>query len=270
MESLLRAGHVVPLSALIESPHHDARDRRPQPRFAVTFDDDHAGYVETVVPALRALGVPATFFLSGRVLHGLPPYWWTSVESSLRTHGFDHTRDTLGISAPTVADLVVALERSGRAAELTRRLPSVSETPMTAAHVRVLSNEGMTIGFHTLHHPVLTMQSADNLEAALTIGRRELETAAGARVDLLAYPHGLANAIVADATELAGYTAAFATGGRPITATSDRFLLGRWEPGPLEGAEFSAALAMRLLRWPAASRTMRHTGRVRTEAATVV
>jgi len=270
MESLLRAGDVVPLSELIASPHDTAGARRSRPRFALTFDDDHSGYVETVLPALRAVGVPATFFLSGRVLHGLPPYWWASVESSLRTHGFAVTRDTLGIGGHTVADLVAALECSGRAAEITRRLPPASETPMTAEHVRVLSNEGMTIGFHTLHHPVLTAQESGDLDAALTIGRRELEAAAGARVDLLAYPHGQADAMVADAAERAGFAAAFATGGRPITATSDRFLLGRWEPGPLEPAEFNAAVAMRLLRWPTAPRTKRRPRRVGATAATAV
>jgi peptidoglycan/xylan/chitin deacetylase (PgdA/CDA1 family) len=252
VEALLRAGEVVPLSELIGSTPYGSR-----PRFALTFDDDHAGYVETVLPALRALSVPATFFLSGRTLHDLPPYWWTTVESSLRTHGFDFTRTTLGIGGRTIEDLAIALERSGRAAELTSRLPPAREAAMTAEHVRVLSDEGMTIGFHTLHHPVLTMESQRSLEEALTEGRRELASAAGAAVDLLAYPHGKADSVVAEAVERAGYAAAFAAGGRPIAATSDRFLLDRWEPGRLEADELATHVAMRLLRPPTSPRAMR-------------
>jgi peptidoglycan/xylan/chitin deacetylase (PgdA/CDA1 family) len=266
VETLLHTGDIVPVSELIESPRQQQR-----PRFALTFDDDHDGYVATVLPALRALGVSATFFLSGRALHGLPPYWWTSVERSLRTRGLEFTRDTLGLGgARTVEDLAAALERSGQAAQLVGRLPSVNELSMTAADIRALTDAGMTIGFHTLHHPILTMQSGPALETALVDGRRELAAAAGATVDLLAYPHGRANAAVADAAEQAHYVAAFASGGRPITATSDAFLLDRWEPGRLETDELSAHLAMRLLRPPTPPRAMRRKRPRPTEVPTAV
>jgi peptidoglycan/xylan/chitin deacetylase (PgdA/CDA1 family) len=253
VELLLDAGDIVPVRELVESPRREQR-----PRFALTFDDDHTGYVETVLPALEARRVPATFFLSGRALHGLPPYWWTSVECSLRTHGLDFTRKTLGVAAQTVGNIAVELEQSGRAAQLVSRLPPVNEPPMTSADVRALAQAGMTIGFHTLHHPVLTTQSGRALEAALNDGRLELAIAAGTGVDFLAYPHGRASAGVAEAAERANYAAAFTTGGRPITPDSDRFLLDRWEPGRLEADEFGAQLAMRLLRPPTPTRANRH------------
>jgi peptidoglycan/xylan/chitin deacetylase (PgdA/CDA1 family) len=252
VEALRRAGDVVPLSELLDTPPRGSR-----PRFALTFDDDHAGYVSTVLPTLRALGVPATFFLSGRTLHGLPPYWWTSVESSLRTYGLDFTRDTLGVGGHTAAEIASELEESGQAPQLASRLPPVTEPSMTAADIRALAQAGMTIGFHTLHHPVLTMQSSHELEATLNDGRRELVAAAGSPVDFLAYPHGRTNDVVAEAAERSQFKAAFATGGRPITSSSNRFLLGRWEPGPLAADELNAHVAMRLLRPPTPPSRMR-------------
>jgi peptidoglycan/xylan/chitin deacetylase (PgdA/CDA1 family) len=265
LEALLRVGNIVPLRQLLEPSRQSQR-----PRIALTFDDDHAGYVGTVVPELQALGVPATFFLSGRSLHGLPPYWWTSVEQSLRIHGLDYTRRALGVSGETVAHLAVALERSPCAAELVSRLPPVDEAQPTAADIRAMARAGMTIGFHTLHHPVLSNLAGRDLELALTDGRRELAAAAGTEVDLLAYPHGLATTAVAEAAERAGYAAAFATGGRPISATSDRFLLDRWEPGALDADELGAQAAMRLMRSPTRPRAMRRGCAVRIEAATIV
>jgi peptidoglycan/xylan/chitin deacetylase (PgdA/CDA1 family) len=119
---------------------------------------------------------------------------------------------------------------------------------MPVEDIGALTAAGMTVGFHTLRHPVLTTLSAAARETALTEGRDALAAAAGAPVDLLAYPHGLANADVTAAAERAGFRAAYAAGGRPITAQSDRFLLGRWDPGVLEGEAFAAALALRLLR----------------------
>jgi peptidoglycan/xylan/chitin deacetylase (PgdA/CDA1 family) len=252
VEALLRVGDVVPLAQLLEPARLSHR-----PRIALTFDDDHAGYVGIVVPELQALGVAATFFLSGRSLHGLPPYWWTSVEQSIRTHGLDRTRRLLGLSGGTVADLAIALERSPQAAQLASRLPHVDEPCMTAADIRALARAGMTIGFHTLHHPVLSTLAEGPLEAALTEGRRELAAAAGAPVDLLAYPHGRVTAEVADAAERAAFLAAFAAGGHPITTSSDRFLLDRWEPGPLRPDELGAAVAMRLMRSPTAPHSVR-------------
>lgn len=265
LHALLRLGEVVPLAQLL-----DPGLRGQRPRFALTFDDDHGGYVGTVLPVLQALGVPATFFLSGRSLHGLPPYWWTSVEHSLRTQGLDDTRRALGVSGDTVADLAVALERSRRAPQLASRLPRVDEAQPTAADIRAMARAGMTIGFHTLHHPILSDLAGRDLESALTDGRRELAAAAGTDVDLLAYPHGRATIAVAEAAARAGYAAAFATGGRPISATSDRFLLDRWEPGALDADELGAQAAMRLLRSPTQPRAIRRGRALRIDTATIV
>lgn len=253
LESLLDAGDIVPLRELVESVRAP-RGRRP--RFALTFDDDHDRYVEVVLPVLESCGAAATFFLSGRALHGLPPYWWARVENSLRTYGLDVTRKALGVDGNTVEDIVVALEQSGQATELADQLSPVSEPAMTAADIRALARSAMTIGFHTLNHPVLTMQPAGELAAVLNHGRRELAAASGVSIDFLAYPHGRANAFVAEAAEAAGYTAAFTGGGRSITTTSDRFLLDRWEPGRLGSDDFAAHLAMRLLRPPTPPRAM--------------
>jgi peptidoglycan/xylan/chitin deacetylase (PgdA/CDA1 family) len=252
LDALLQLGQIVPLRQLLQPPPAGA-----PPRFAITFDDDHAGYVDTVLPELQSHGVTATFFLSGRALHGLPPYWWTFVEESLRTRGLDYTRKTLGLTGGTAADLAVALERSPSASELTSQLPHPTQPTMTAAHIRTLSDAGMTIGFHTLHHPILSTLAGHELHAALTMGRDELAVAADRPIDLLAYPHGKATSDVAAAAKGASYVAAFATGGRPITSSSDRFLLHRWEPGPLTGAELRAAIALRLLRAPTRSQSAR-------------
>jgi peptidoglycan/xylan/chitin deacetylase (PgdA/CDA1 family) len=130
---------------------------------------------------------------------------------------------------------------------------------MTSADVQALARAGMTIGFHTLHHPLLTTQTGRALEAALSDGRFDLAKAAGTNVDFLAYPHGRASTAVAEAAEQADYAAAFTAGGRPITDSSDRFLLDRWEPGGLAPDEFGAQLAMRLLRPPTPARENRQT-----------
>ncbi len=252
LHALLSIGHIVPLAQLLE-PARPGEGTR----FSITFDDDDAGYVGTVLPDLHALGITATFFLSGRTLHALPPHWSTFVEHSIHSIGLESTSRTLGLDARTPADLALALERWPQAHNVADRLPTPDEPQLTVADIRSLVRAGMTIGFHTLHHPLLSMLKGPELETAMSVGRQELAAAAGTAVDLLAYPYGRATSCVAESAQRSGYFAAFVTGGRPVAPWSDRFLLARWEPGQLSADEFSAEVALRLLRAPTPSRGSR-------------
>lgn len=251
LQALAAIGEIVPLARLLEMPPAST------PRFALTFDDDDVRHVNNALPILDEAGATATFFLSGRELHGLPPYWWTLVEHSLRIRGFEATQRLLGLPGRTPEELAFALECSPRAEQIVETLGGADEPLMTAADVQTLARAGMTIGFHTLHHPIVSRLSGPELDTAMTLGRHDLESAAGVPVDLFAYPFGRANAAAAAAAERAGFRAAFATGGRPVTPRSDPFMLARWEPGTLHGDAFVAAVALRLLRPPALSREHR-------------
>ena len=157
----------------------------------------------------------------------------------------------LGLEASTLPELAAAVEDAPHL--LPRRIPELmeaTEPPMAVDDIRALADAGMTIGFHTLHHPVMTALDGSALDAALAEGRRELADAAGATVAFLAYPHGRANDAVAAAVERAGFVAAVTAREHAITHNSDRFLLGRWDPHSLNGDAFSAAVAFRLLRPP--------------------
>lgn len=245
LQVLLNVGRIVPLNQLLQPPRAGEG-----PRFAISFDDDRAEYVDTIVPELEEFGVTATFFLSGRALHGLPPYWWTYVEHSLLLHGFERTSKMLGLEATAPVDSALALERSTEAQSLVERLPVPTERPMTGADIRSLAGAGMAIGFHTLHHPLLETLPEAELTMALSLGREALAATAGTPVDMLAYPYGRATTNVAAAAQRAGYSAAFVGGGRPISRWSDPYLLARWEPGALTGAEMAAQTPLRLLRRP--------------------
>ncbi len=75
LEVLAEVGEIAPLEVLLQD-----RDRHARPRFAVTFDDDYVTHLDHALPVLQALDAPATFFLSGRALHGLGSYWFELLE----------------------------------------------------------------------------------------------------------------------------------------------------------------------------------------------
>ena len=150
VEALLTMGDIVPAGELITSQ----RSRRP--RFALTFDDDYATHFSYVLPVLRELSVPATFFLSGRALHGLGPYWWEVLESRMRQDGPDRVATGAGRSqCGTASHRRGVRGRPGRQQPPRGRLGRTPATSCARTRWRLLAAAGMTIGFHTVTHPVL-------------------------------------------------------------------------------------------------------------------
>jgi peptidoglycan/xylan/chitin deacetylase (PgdA/CDA1 family) len=244
LEALAELGDIVDLPRLLDPPANRRRSR-----FALTFDDDYPHHAAHALPVLRELGVPGTFFLSGRVLHGLGPYWWERLEALIAADGLAAAGSALGIAAGSAPALAAACETdTGARRRLTAIAPGGVERPLGVDGIQALAAAGMTLGFHTVEHRLLPSLNDQRLAAALSTGRAELAAVAGQPLTLLAYPHGKADARVARAVQAAGYRAAWTGWPRPAGAGDDRFLLGRWEPGPLELDAFVAAVAIRLHR----------------------
>lgn len=243
LDQILELGDIVPLpSMLADAPV------RSRPRFALTFDDDSLSHHEVVLPVLRDRGASATFFLGGRSLHGLGPLWFEILDGLVLSRGVTEVARSLGIAATDVRQLA---ERCERDPHLQRAIVSESAVVaehLSARHIAGLEEAGMTIGFHTLHHPLLTGLSGDALDAALTEGRAELEDVVGHRIDLFAYPHGKADGVVRGGVRRAGYVAAWTGRPRAFTSRDDPYRLGRWESGRLLGPALDARVLTTLHR----------------------
>jgi peptidoglycan/xylan/chitin deacetylase (PgdA/CDA1 family) len=250
VDLLSAVGDVVPLDTLLEP----SGDRR-RPRFAITFDDDYVEHLTHVRAVLSESGVPATFFLSGRVLQGLGAYWWEQLEWLIADRGVRRTARTLGLPPGTPRQLAAACETD---VDAQRRLaveaPADTGARLDGVAIQTLAGTpGVTIGFHTVRHELLTRLDDAALRTALTEGRADLEALVGRRLAMFAYPHGKAGRRVAAAVRAAGYRAAWTGAPAPIRQRDDRFLLGRWECGPLDAESLVASVAVRLHRSAAAS-----------------
>lgn len=252
LQALRDTVDLVTLDELL-SEERDTNERlkaRHRPAVAVTFDDDLKSHAEHALPILRELGVPATFFLSGRALHGQGPYGFQQLEALLLAHGAKETMALLGVSVLHTPDLVLACERSPRlrqrVRELAARLPATDM--LDGAGIAALSRGGMSVGFHTTDHQVLPDLDDMALDNAVTHGHQTLAAAAGAAVRHFAYPYGKADSRSAAAVRRAGFVAAFTGECRPIRRSDDRYRLGRWEPGPVSTDDLLRRLAVRLHR----------------------
>ena len=237
----------------------EAVSRRGRAAIAVTFDDDLPSHAEHALPVLRELGVPAAFFLSGRALHGLGPYWFQQLEALLVAHGERRAAALLHLSGRRAGEMVLACVANAHLRRRVRDLSAGLPAPRILERdaITALSTGGMTIGFHTVEHDVLPELRGNDLDHAVSRGREDLAIAAGAGVHYFAYPYGKADTRAAAAVCRAGFKAAFTGSPQPVRDGVDRHRLGRWEPGPLDIDELLVNVAVRLHRLGLQS-TQRH------------
>ncbi len=255
LRHLRRRYRVVPATEILAA----ARMRRRWQRYpvAITFDDDLAEHVSAALPALRRAGLTATFFLTGASLDEPHAFWWEDLQRAvddraIAADGLPHVDAgaTLKRSPRAILDLagtIVGLPREQRdevAVALREATgPPSQDSGLRTHDVRALSDAGCTVGFHTLRHDPLPGLSDTELVEALREGREALAAAADARVDLIAYPHGKADARVTEAARAAGFKLGFTTARGAVTADTDPLRI------PRTVADISAGeLALRLAR----------------------
>jgi len=256
LEALGDIGPIVPLAAA---------GQHRGPSFALTFDDDGYEHSAHVLPVLSELGVPATFFLSGRWLHEIGPYWWEVLEDRVASDGLAGVVAEVAASAAASRELEPSSLRDVRSAsDLARlvvgtdatqvfRASTTDRKAMSDDDLRQLVDAGMEIGFHTRDHPVMTRLDSSALLEAATAGCDQLASAAAVPVTRFSYPHGRAGHREAAAVASAGFQSAFTTAQRPTGRRTDPMLAGRWEPGARSVDDFLVGVLQRLVRRPSGS-----------------
>ncbi len=257
----LRAHYrVVPASQLLDEV---AQTRRGDlPAVALTFDDDLPSHTETAAPFLQRAGLPGTFFLCGTSLGGETALWWDDLESLVEgdrgssgtTLPHDSVFDPLRRGAPgaihAVAEEIEQLPRRRRdevAAQLRARAGS-PERALDESGIRALNGNGLEIGFHTRRHYLLPTLDDAELATAMTEGRAELESLLGHRLTMIAYPHGKADARIADAARAAAFDYGFTGLARPVDRSTDSLQIGRLDAHAVAPGDFARTVEATLAR----------------------
>jgi len=198
---------VVSLSDVVQGIE---QGRMPDARgeVALTFDDGLANHFERAYPVLKRLGLPASFFICPDLIDGRRWIWNQEVRARLKrmtpaARG-EFAQDELGMSTDAIEPLVQCMKELGlvdreRAESALRaRTPDFVPTPQEREHydpisweqVRKLDPSLITIGSHTLSHPILPTIGDTALEHEVNESRRVLEARLGRQVDLFCYPNG--------------------------------------------------------------------------------
>lgn len=247
--------------------------RLPSRAAAITFDDGYADNHDVALPVLRSHGLNATFFIATGFLDGGRMWNDTLIEAvrrasdeGIRTEGTPAS--ALGqVACGTLEERRHSIERLIGAAkylpgeERDRFVSAIADRcgaalpqnlMMSSAAVCAMHREGMTIGAHTVSHPILLRSTLAEAEAEITRGREQLQAIIGERVDIFAYPNGKPNAdYAAEHVRLVrdlGFDAAVSTAWGAARTGTDPFQLPRFTPWDRSRARFSWRLARNLLR----------------------
>jgi len=224
---LKRHFRVVPLPELIARGGAGA--------VALTFDDGLKCHLTHVYPVLRRLRMPATFFVCpGLVEEGR--WIWTHEMRARLASLTPHARQRLFRGDRPLEWMKTLPPQERRIVEEKVRAatPQFRPTPdqrlacelMSWPELKALDPDLVTIGSHTLTHPILTRLDAPGLEREIGGSRRLLEERLGRPCTLFCYPNGSHDDAVVDCVRR-HYEAAVTTESRFVGPSSDPCRLGR-------------------------------------------
>lgn len=202
---LRRVFTFVPLETIIGSLGEAKRPGQPR-QAAIIFDDGLRSNVEVGYPVLRSLGIPATFFVCPGLIEGRK-WLWTHETRRRLTFASPGLRGELAAELKAPADMEgfvqwmkeLGLAERTRVEERLRQATSsfvpgeVDREAFDLAQwpeLRSLDPDVITIGSHSMTHPILPRLSDPEIEGELRESRRVLEAKLDRDVELFSYPNG--------------------------------------------------------------------------------
>jgi peptidoglycan/xylan/chitin deacetylase (PgdA/CDA1 family) len=123
--------------------------------------------------------------------------------------------------------------------------PRETHRNLTVDEIAALDGHTVHVGGHTVTHPLLPELPVRQQRREIVDNKRHLEDILNRPVEAFSYPFGGHNNTSALAVRAAGYKAAVTTRPTAVTASSDRFRLGRFDVKNWNGDEF----ARRVEQW---------------------
>lgn len=243
----------------------------PGRSMVITFDDGYADNHDVAMPILKRHGLTATFYVATSFLDGGRMWNDTVIESirgsSIPVLDLQH----LGVAGLATLPLTDAAQRRVAIRVLLDKLKyepidvrlamvqAVSEAAaavlpdglmMRTDQVKGLRLAGMSIGAHTISHPILKGLTPKAVRSEIDGSRQYLEAILGERVGHFAYPNGVPGRDFSDQTtsivrEL-GFNSAVTTGWGAARIGTDCFQLPRFTPWDRSRLRFGARIARNL------------------------
>ncbi|MFC1684780.1 polysaccharide deacetylase family protein [Pseudomonadota bacterium] len=261
MKWVKRCFNVLDLSKAVELMH---MHQLPPRSLSITFDDGYKDNYTNALPILKAHQLKATVFVSTAFLNSGAMWNDIVIESfrNVESDVIDMTQYGLG-----VYDLID--ERNGslnrlltdlkylsfdQRAKIVGDIPGLfsTKTPldlmMNDDEVKAMSSQGITIGAHTVNHPILSKIEPNSAEHEILGSKNYLEELLDKPVDMFAYPNGKPGIDYCDEhvqmVKRMGFKAAVSTAWGVASDMSDRYQLPRFTPWDRNALKYIGRLWM--------------------------
>ena len=258
--------YFTPLS-LDDALMHLQQDTLPSNAICVTFDDGYLNNLTIAQPILAKYKIPATVYVATAFSHG------TNMWNDRLIHLFaDANRTELHLDDEQLQlgdnvqrrDLAQQWlkklkylppeERLSKISAFYQQNNAAEQSPlmMTPEQIKQLCDAGVTIGAHTVNHPILKVLPADQQLAEMQQSKQTLQSWTGKDVDHFAYPNGFENIDFDSETvklvQLVGFKSATVTNGGTTTNVGQRYRLKRFTPWDKTPIRFHLRLINQILK----------------------
>jgi peptidoglycan/xylan/chitin deacetylase (PgdA/CDA1 family) len=160
------------------------KNNKPLPASSVVFtvDDGWKENKENIVAVAEAYKIPVTIFVTTSPVETGDSYWWTYIQKAFDKKLTNHSVGALKL-----------VPNEQRLQELERIMPNVSKNrdALTIEEVKKISySPYITIGSHTVTHPILTMCNDKKSHYEIVESKIILENWINKSVQFFAYPNG--------------------------------------------------------------------------------
>lgn len=229
----------ISLAELQEIIQHN----KPFPKSSVVFtvDDGWASNQENIVAVADKFKIPVAIFASTQPIEKDGAYWWSYIQAAQNTKATKFTVSAL--------KKVSNEEREKEVATVKNSIILPREA-LTVSNLQIISRSPyITIGSHTVTHPILSTCSDAQASFEIVESQKILEKWLDYPVKTFAYPNGNYKQREKDILKAAGYAIAFTTEPNYLTAEDFKnpFELPRFDV--LEDVSFSENICRMTGTW---------------------
>lgn len=168
----------------------------------ISFDDGELSFFEIIYPLLKKHNVPVSLFVSPQIIASNSNFWFQEIESFDDIHFRQFIAQYLEVSVSqlegyttlsilkcltihSILDLIQSYQQANG-------LSSSPPFNMNISQLLEVEASGLvTVGAHTMNHPILANETNEVSHYEITESIKELEKMLGHPIDYFAYPNGV-------------------------------------------------------------------------------
>ncbi|MBN7820381.1 polysaccharide deacetylase family protein [Bowmanella yangjiangensis] len=260
--------YFTPIS-LTEGVRRLADKTLPSNAVCVTFDDGYLNNLTLAQPVLEKHGIPATVYIAtgfsegknmwnDRILHLFEQRDLKQLNlpgETIQIPEQDEARREIAYSLLRKSKYLPPVQRDAFVDELYALNPQVVEAQskmMTPEQVRQLAALGVTIGAHTVEHPILAVLDEQQQLQQIRDSKQRLEAWLQQPVEHFAYPNGVwPKDLTQDTINIVkslGFSSAVITNWGAAKQETSAFALPRFTPWDRSKLKFHIRLLLNILR----------------------